>query len=278
MGKAGLDRPIEDEDGPTRTCAATRTARPLDELVRFALSPDGVVTPDLRQRLPGRGVWVTARRAAIADAGRKKAFARGFKAPANAPEDLPELVERLLARDALAALSFANKAGATTAGLAKVEAEVGSGRAVALLQACDGGADGAKKLRQAARRAGREEIEPIDLFTCDELSVALGRENVIHAALARGGATENFLARCRRLRFYRADDEPTRGASATPDGLPSSEAARDAGPETSAAEPSGAHDDGHRVGRADANDEFETPEGSGALAEMDGRSPRTENG
>lgn len=221
---------IEDESGPTRTCAATRTARPVAELLRFALSPEGVVTPDLRQRLPGRGVWVTARRAEVELAAKKGAFARGLKVAAQAPADLADLVERLLRRDALSALSFANKAGAVTAGFAKVEAELAAGRVAALIRAADGGADGSRKLAAAARRAGGEAPQVLTLFEARELELALGRENVIHAALARGGATENFLARSRRLRFYRADPE-------FPDGGPEARSdldgpADDAGPET----------------------------------------------
>lgn len=221
---------IEDESGPTRSCAATRTARPVAELLRFALSPEGVVTPDLRRRLPGRGVWVTARRAEVALAAKKGAFSRGFREKAQAPADLADLVERLMRRDALAALSFANKAGLVTAGFAKVEAEVAAGRAAALLRAAEGGADGARKLAAAARRRGAEGPPVVALFESGELDMALGRDNVIHAALAQGGATENFLAQCARLRFYRADPE-------SPDGGPEARSdldgpAEEAGPET----------------------------------------------
>lgn len=218
--RRGRDQ-IEDESGPTRSCAATRLARPIEELVRFALSPEGVATPDLRQRLPGRGVWVTARAAEMRLAVKKNVFSRGFRQPATAPPDLDDLVEGLMRRDALAALSFANKAGAVTAGFAKVEAEVAAGRAAALIRASDGGADGARKLAGATRRGGRGELEIVSLFESGELDVALGRENVIHAALAQSGATENFLARCRRLRFYRAEPESPAGgpeARSDPDG------------------------------------------------------------
>ena len=217
MARRGRDQ-IEDESGPTRSCAATRVARPIAELVRFALSPDGVVTPDLRQRLPGRGVWVTARRAEVELAAKKGAFSRGFREKATPPADLGDLIERLMRAEALAALSFANKAGAVTAGFAKVEAEVAAGRAKALIRAREGGADGARKLAAAARRGGLEAPEVVSLFESDELDVALGRENVIHAALTQGGATENFLARCRRLRFYRADPaSPAGGTEARSD-------------------------------------------------------------
>lgn len=195
----------DEESGPMRTCAATRAVRPVGELIRFALSPDGVVTPDLKARLPGRGVWVTGARAAVEQAVRRKAFARSLKRPAEAPANLAAEVEALLARDALQALSLATKAGLLTTGFAKVEAAIAAGKAIALIEASDGAADGLRKLRAALRRTGKEDTPVVDLFDAAALAMASGRPHVIHAALAAGGAAENFLARCRRLGFYRAD-------------------------------------------------------------------------
>src|SRR5689334_22217320 len=86
----------DEETGPERTCVATRRVRPLDELIRFVAAPDGTVVPDIRRRLPGRGVWVTASRAAVEQAVKRNAFARGLKAQVSAPADLPGQVERLL--------------------------------------------------------------------------------------------------------------------------------------------------------------------------------------
>lgn len=206
---AGRDR--DEESGPRRLCVATRQSRPVEELIRFALSPEGVVTPDLRARLPGRGVWVTGRRAAVDEAVRRKAFARSLKTAATAPADLAARVEALLRRDALQALSLANKAGAVTTGFAKVEAAIAAGGVAALLRAADGRADGGRKLDAALRRNDAAGAAVVDLFASAELDMALGRSNVIHAALAAGGAAENFLARCRRLSFYRADDPQTGG-------------------------------------------------------------------
>lgn len=198
----------DEESGPLRTCAATREKRPVEELIRFVLSPEGVVTPDLRARLPGRGVWVTGARAAVDQAVRKKAFARSLKRPAEAPATLAADVEALLARDALQALSLAVKAGLLTTGFAKVEAALAGGQAAALIEASDGAADGRRKLEAALRRAGRAGTPIVDLFDSGALAMASGRPHVIHAALAAGGAAENFLARCRRLGFYRADARP----------------------------------------------------------------------
>jgi predicted RNA-binding protein YlxR (DUF448 family) len=206
-----------EESGPARSCAVTREPRPLEELIRFVLSPEGVVTPDLRRRLPGRGVSITGRRATIELAARKNAFARSLKAPAKVPDDLAGQIDALLVRDALQALSLANKAGAVTAGFAKVEAAIAAGGLAGLLRAHDGGGDGARKLAATLRRSGAGELPVVDLFASAELDLALGRSNVIHAALAAGGAAENFLARCRRLSFYRADNRTDGAAEARMD-------------------------------------------------------------
>src|SRR5262249_39928835 len=80
------DKPEEDADETARRCAVTRARRPKDELIRFVLGPDGTVVPDLRERLPGRGIWLTAARDTVARAVKDKAFSRSLKAEAKAPE------------------------------------------------------------------------------------------------------------------------------------------------------------------------------------------------
>src|SRR6266540_245133 len=119
--------------GPTRTgterlCVVTRAVKPVDELIRFVVAPDGAVTPDLKRRLPGRGVWVTATRAAVDDAVRRKGFARGFKREVRAAADLGAQVEHQLERAALDALGIAHKAGRVAMGFARTENELTSGR------------------------------------------------------------------------------------------------------------------------------------------------------
>jgi uncharacterized protein len=195
----------DDEKGPERTCIATRTARPVGELIRFAVSPDGVLTPDIKGKLPGRGVWVTCERAALEEALRRKAFARSLKQPVTVPDGLADLVDTLLAADARQSLSFANKAGLAVTGFGKVESLAGSGRAAVLISASEGGEDGKRKLRQAAKRGAGEREGPvtISLFRGSELDLALGRENAIHAALLAGPASDAFLTRCRRLETFR---------------------------------------------------------------------------
>ena len=198
-------KPAREDDGMERTCVVTRRAGSPDELIRFVLDPEGVVTPDIKRKLPGRGVWVTARAKEVAEAVKKRAFSRGFKTEAKAPADLPALVDALIERDCLQALSLANKAGAVVTGFAKVEATIGKGQVAGLLHARDGGADGIRKLGQALRRLGEGDATPqIILFDSGQLDLAMGRTNVIHAALVKGPATAGLLARCAKLEFYRS--------------------------------------------------------------------------
>ncbi len=174
--------------------------------MRFVLSPDGEVVPDLKRKLPGRGVWVQATAKTVAEAVRRKAFARGFKESAQAPADLAERVDALLEKDALQSLSMANKAGLVVAGAFKVESEIASQAPAALIHARDGSPDGARKIAAALMRRGETAAQAprVEMFASSQLDLALGRANVIHAALRKGAASDAFLARCRRLAHYRA--------------------------------------------------------------------------
>ncbi len=185
-----------------RSCAVTRAVKSPHELLRFVVGPDGTLTPDIKCRLPGRGVWVTCSRATLEEAIRRKAFSRSLKTELRVPDGLADLVDRLLATDARQALSLANKAGLVVAGFAKVEAALGKGRVAALVSASDGSEEGRRKLRQAAARTALD-IPAITHFSSGDLDLALGRENAIHAALLAGPASDAFLARCARLAAFR---------------------------------------------------------------------------
>jgi uncharacterized protein len=198
-----------------RLCVATRQLRPVGALIRFVVGPDGAVVPDLKRRLPGRGVWITARRNIVAEAVRRRAFSRGFKAEVRVSPELPGELERLLELSALNALSIAQKAGAVIQGFAKVEAAVATVPLAALIRARDAGEDGGRKLAAAfSRRAGErgQAGEPqaaekiVEAFTSAQLDLALGRLNVVHAALLAGRASETFLVRWRFLEDFRAEE------------------------------------------------------------------------
>lgn len=203
------------KDGPERSCVVTREVKAPDDLIRFVAGPDGTLVPDLRRKLPGRGVWASLSRKTVAEAIRRKAFERSLKAKVAVSADLPDMVDALMHRDALQALSMANKAGLVTAGFAKVEALIGSGRCLAVIAASDAAEDGRRKIGQAVRRAAaaREaeglkarELPVVAIFAAADLELALGRAHVIHAALAPGPAAEGVLSRWRRLVRYRTDD------------------------------------------------------------------------
>lgn len=198
----------DEESGPERTCAVTREKAAPEDMLRFVLGPDHQVVPDIKRKLPGRGVWIGLSKQRVALAVKKQVFARGLKDKAIPSADLPELVESLLRRDALQALSIVNKAGLATTGFVKVETAVAAGDVGALIHARDGAADGKRKLGQALRRQYGVEGKPqVGLFSTDELDAALGRGPVVHAALGNGAATKVFLASCRRLAVYRDEDE-----------------------------------------------------------------------
>lgn len=213
---AAMDRnPRAAAAATERSCIATRQVRPVGALIRFVVGPDGAVVPDLKRRLPGRGVWVTARRGIVAEAVRRRLFGRGFKAEVRVSPELPDEVERLLERSALNALSIAHKAGLVIQGFAKVEAAVTTASAAALIRARDAGAENGRKLAAAFRRCadgggaqGRAEAEGkiVEAFTSAQLDLALGRLNVVHAALLAGRASEAFLVRWRSLEDFRADE------------------------------------------------------------------------
>jgi predicted RNA-binding protein YlxR (DUF448 family) len=193
----------DDRKAPQRTCVATREVKPASELIRFVRAPDGAVVPDLKRELPGRGVWVTASREAVRLAVKKKAFSRGFKEAATVDPAIDEMVAGLIERSALGLLGFANKAGLVITGFAKVEAALSKENVVSLVEAGDAGDDGVRKLGQVLRRLGMSSDTPVvRLFQGPQLDLALGRSNVVHAALLAGPVSAAFLARCDAFARY----------------------------------------------------------------------------
>ncbi len=218
---ADLDNgPRTNRSGTERMCAVTRAVRPIDELIRFVVAPSGEVIADLKRKLPGRGLWVSASHKAVAEAVRRNHFGKGFKRDVRVAPTLPRDTENLLVRGAVEALAMAAKAGQVVAGFAKVEGALQGHQAVALIHAADGAADGIRKLdailRQKAGYAGESpEFPVIGVLTSEQLDLALGRSNVIHAALLAGAAGKTFLSRSQILVRYRmadADKMPGRSA------------------------------------------------------------------
>jgi predicted RNA-binding protein YlxR (DUF448 family) len=208
--------PREGRRGVERLCALTREVKPVDDLIRFVVAPDGAIVPDIKRRLPGRGVWVTARRTAIEDAVKRNVFARSLKCEVRVAGGLGAEVERQLEAAALDALAIVHKAGRVAIGFTRTEAALGGATPVAaILNASDGAPEGARKIAAAmARRQNAEnagEIPLIAAFTSAQLDLALGRSNVVHAALLAGPASNGFLARCQSLERFRTIDPDGRG-------------------------------------------------------------------
>ncbi|MGI9403736.1 MAG: RNA-binding protein [Hyphomicrobium sp.] len=192
--------------GSLRRCIVTRAERPPENLIRFVAGPDDVIVPDLARRLPGQGVWVTAELAAVESAIKAKAFSKGLRRQVTASPDLARTVEALILKRVLQALSLANKAGFVSSGFEKVEALVSSGCAAVLLHGADAAAGGQHKLDRkfTAIQRDKGKVAPIvDWLTIEQLSLAIGRSNVVHAGLTKGGAAKWFLSEAERLRRYR---------------------------------------------------------------------------
>ncbi|HSI40467.1 MAG TPA: RNA-binding protein [Xanthobacteraceae bacterium] len=195
-------------NGLERQCIATRTVVPVAQMLRFVVGPDGAVVPDLSARLPGRGAWVTATRGALAEALKRKAFGRAFRGKARVEAGLAERIDALMEKDTLAALGLANKAGRVVAGTTKVTEALRAGTVAVLVHATEAAEDGTTKLDGLAMRLASElgrEIATIGCLPGLQLDLALGRPNVVHAALLAHPTSAGFLARCRRLERWRAD-------------------------------------------------------------------------
>ena len=218
--------PRTDRSATVRMCAVTRQVRPIDELIRFVVSPQGEVVPDLKRKLPGRGLWISASRQAVAEAVRRNQFGKGFKRDVRVAPTLAADTESLLVRGAIEALAMAAKAGQVVSGFGKVEDALAQRQAQvqvrvrALIHASDGAADGIRKLDAVVRQKSgiNDESKPfpvVSALTSEQLDLALGRSNVIHAALLAGPASKTFLSRSQILVQYRmADDDKTAGNAA----------------------------------------------------------------
>jgi predicted RNA-binding protein YlxR (DUF448 family) len=213
--------PRTDRSATVRMCAVVRQVRSIDELIRFVVSPAGEVIPDLKRKLPGRGMWISASRRAVAEAVRRHQFSKGFKREVRVSPSLATDTEALLARSAIEALAMAAKAGQVISGFGKVEEALRSRQTQAsiqaLIHASDGAADGIRKLDAIVRQnAGvndeSRQFPVLTALTSEQLDLALGRSNVVHAALLAGPASKTFLSRSQSLVQYRmADDDKTTG-------------------------------------------------------------------
>ncbi|SEN30307.1 hypothetical protein SAMN04489859_100426 [Paracoccus alcaliphilus] len=191
---------IKNRDEPERRCIVTGEVQPRRGLIRFVVGPDGLIVPDLAEKLPGRGIWVAADRAAIEKAAAKGLFARAARAQVKVPDGLADLVEAGVARRVVELIGLARKSGKAVAGFEKVKGWLAEGRAKVLLQASDGSERGKGKLwtPEGGRWFG--------CLTASELGLSFGRDHVIHSALALGGLTDKVIVEAGRLTGLRGHD------------------------------------------------------------------------
>lgn len=171
-------------------------------LIRFVADPDGVVTPDVSRKLPGRGLWVAADRASIETAAAKNLFSRSAKAKLTAPPDLADMVERLLVSRALSLLGLAKREGVLISGFEKTSGAIRGGRCGWLIEASDGAADGRRKLMRLAGYTDPP-TRVCGAFSTDELGLALGLGNVIHVCLLAGRQAGRWTEAVQRLAGFR---------------------------------------------------------------------------
>jgi len=197
-----------------RECALTRETKPVGDLIRFVVGPDEVIVPDTDAKADGRGVWISLGESQVAQAAKKNAFAKSLKEKVLLPDDLAGLTRLRLQQRLLAALQMSRKAGQLLTGATKVKAAIEAGEVIALLTATDAAEDGRNKMltslrgyQRAAAESGREGIvvPHLELLSAEQMGLALGVENVIHAALTQGAAAQSALARAERLARYIAN-------------------------------------------------------------------------
>lgn len=190
MTRGGM---VKSKDEAERRCIVSREAEPKRGLIRFVVSPDGLVVPDLAEKLPGRGIWVSADRAVLEEAVKKKLFAKAARTQVTVPDDFVNLIEAGLADRVVHLISLARKAGGAVCGFEKVKGWLADGHAKVLLQASDGSERGKGKLwtPEGGRWFGH--------LTSSELGLAFGRESVIHGALSGGGLSKRVVEEANRL-------------------------------------------------------------------------------
>ena len=198
MSRGGREK---DRSDPERRCIATGEAQPKRGLIRFAVSPDGLLVPDILEKLPGRGIWVSAERSALEEAVKKDLFSRAARQKVTIPDGMVDEIEQQLAKRMIEGVSMARKAGRAVAGFEKVKDWLGKDDARILLQASDGSERGKSKLYAPGGKGSF-----FDVLTASELGLSFGRERVIHAALGFGGLTERIREDAIRLSGVRKLD------------------------------------------------------------------------
>lgn len=190
--------PQSKDMGTVRKCIVTGNVLPIDKLIRFGIAPDGTVCPDLPQKLPGRGIWITADKDAVQAAVTKGLFKKAGRCKVACPDNLVEMIDSLFSKRVQNLLGFARKAGQVVTGFEKVEALLMKQRAAYVLEAADGAADGRGKITRLC-----VDIPVFDLLTSAEMAESLGTGICVHAALITGGASDLLAAEMKRWAAFR---------------------------------------------------------------------------
>lgn len=188
-----------------RKCILSGELKPKENLIRFVRDPDGNIMPDIKGNLPGRGVWVSANYRDVKAAAEKDLFSKAYKSRLRGQENLAELTKELLFKSALSWLSMANKSGNLVCGRTRVEKAINKHKAAMLLEAVDGAEDGKKKIRSLKKALESETgigCELVSLFSVAQMSAALGRENVVHAAITNRHMASSFAGVLSKLKNY----------------------------------------------------------------------------
>lgn len=207
--RADIETVDEDqlERGPHRRCVATGRVADKATLLRFVVAPSGELVPDLQQRLPGRGIYLTSDRGAIDAAVKKRLFARAARRPVALPEGLADRLEAMMAARAIELIGLARRAGQAVLGYDQVAAWLKTGRDGLLLQACDAARAGRARL---AALAGTRPV--VELLRAHELAQPFGRDHVVHVVLAAGGIATRVREELTRLAGLRRVDQEVKSA------------------------------------------------------------------
>jgi len=198
LDRSDSSRNRQDDAGSQRRCIVSNVAKPPSEMIRFVIGPDDSVVPDLSERLPGRGIWLSADRISIKTACDRKLFNRAARRPVKVDDRLAERVEGLLVRQCTDLLGLARRAGQAVSGFVKVRDWLQHKRAVLLFAATDGAMDSRSKLRRIAC-----DIPVVAVLDAAELGVAFGRDRAVHVAVASGGLADRLAREAARLSGFR---------------------------------------------------------------------------
>ena len=197
------DDSVDIVEGTSRKCIASGEVKDKSALLRFVVTPDGMLIADVLEKLPGKGIWVTCEKELLHKALRDNLFSRAARKPVSVSETLLEDIEQMLTNRVISLLSLARKSGKAVAGYEKVKDWLSKGVASVLIQSDDGSERGKSKL--STPRGGTF----IGWLKTSELGLAFGRQTVIHCALASGGITQRVVHEARRLKGLRpANGDP----------------------------------------------------------------------